>query len=268
MKSSDGIEPLDDDERYVWSFDQRDLDNPNKMAFTRLVYMERVAYIIKTVKRFLPLGAKIADIGCAQGNIAITLAEFGYRVDAFDLNASFLSYGSKKYERGDLTWHGGNIFDLVEESESFDGIVLGEIVEHVAHPDALIRRCVGLLQPGGVLVVTTPNGRYIRERLPSYSDIIASGDLPRIEEQQFGPGGEHHLFAYTLLELRSHVPPNSQLIHVGYLGSGLLNSHVQRLLDTPYLGKTYGRLAVSCTRLPLIRTLVSLSLVLVIRRSL
>lgn len=49
MKSSSQITPDDQDERYVWSFDQRDIDNPNQNVYTKLVYRERVGGIISLI---------------------------------------------------------------------------------------------------------------------------------------------------------------------------------------------------------------------------
>src|ERR1700728_3721802 len=139
MRSSNDIQPSDVDEQYVWNFDQRQIDNANPNAVTRLKYLERIDCILETVTALVPAGGRVADIGCAQGNIAITLAESGYTVDAYDLNQSFLSYARKKTEYGRISWHHGDIFAKPAEA-TFDGIVLGEIVEHIAHPDELLTR--------------------------------------------------------------------------------------------------------------------------------
>ena len=177
VRSSTEIQPSDDDEHYVWSFDQLQIDNPNPNAFTRLVYMERISRILDLVRRFVPPGGLVADLGCAQGNVAIALAEADYRVSAYDLNASFLSYARKKVDRGEVSWHVGNVFDE-PQNETFDAVVLSEIVEHVAHPDQLLARALDVVHVGGVLVITTPNGRFVRDQLPSYQDIVTRGDLP------------------------------------------------------------------------------------------
>jgi 2-polyprenyl-6-hydroxyphenyl methylase/3-demethylubiquinone-9 3-methyltransferase len=265
VRSSDDIQPSDADEQYVWNFDQRQIDNANPNAFTRLTYLDRINCIVETIKALVPVGGRVADIGCAQGNIAIAVAESGYAVDAYDLNQSFLSYAMKKAEYGRVSWHHCDIFSESTEAK-FDGIILGEIVEHVAHPDELLARATSFARLGGILIVTTPNGQYIRERLPSYHRVVARGDLARIEREQFGPGGEHHLFAYTLKELVAHVPSNAELVTVKYFGSGLLNSHVQRLLNSPRLGSTYRSLAHIATQIPGLRERLSISLVLVLRR--
>jgi 2-polyprenyl-6-hydroxyphenyl methylase/3-demethylubiquinone-9 3-methyltransferase len=265
MRSSTDIIPADPDETYVWGFDQLQVDNPHRTAFKRLGYLARMDRIVDTVARNVSHSARVADVGCAQGNVAIALAERGFHVWAYDLNPSFLAYARKKQERGDITWVQANAFEI-GTPDFFDCVILAELVEHVAHPDQLIAHALGLLRIGGILVITTPNGKFIREKLPSYGEAIAEVGLPRMEREQFGPGGEHHLFAYTLRELLSHVPVTGLLDSVRFVGSGLYNSHAQWLLDGPLIGRAYCKIADLVTRVPVLRVRLGLTLMMVIRR--
>ncbi len=265
MRSSAEITPANSDEEYVWNFDQIQIDNPNPMAFTRLIYLERIHTLRDTVTRLVRPGSRIADVGCAQGNLALLLGESGYRVDAYDLNPRFLEYSRKKWTSGEVRWRNANAFEIDERSE-YDCVVLGEILEHVAHPDQLLAQALELIRPGGYLVATTPNGRFIRNPLPSFDEVIARGDHARLEAEQFGPGGEHHLFAYTVDELRGHIPAGADLISIAYLGSGLYNSHAQRLLNVRGIGSAYRSLASGVVRVPYLDRLLGSTVLLVIRR--
>jgi SAM-dependent methyltransferase len=44
-------------------------------------------------------------------------------------------------------------------------VVMGELIEHVYNPRALLRECRRVLHPSGVLVVTTPNLANLQDRL-------------------------------------------------------------------------------------------------------
>ena len=265
MRSSAEITPANSDEAYVWNFDQIQIDNPNPNAFTRLIYLERIQTLQNTVVQLLGPGSRIADIGCAQGNLALLLGEAGYSVDAYDLNPRFLEYSKKKWTSGDVRWLDANAFEIAGNGE-YDCVVLGEILEHVAHPDQLLAQALSLITPGGYLVATTPNGRFIRNPLPSYDEVIARCDEARLEAEQFGPGGEHHLFAYTVDELRGHVPVGADLLSISYLGSGLYNSHAQRLLNVRGIGSAYRSLASGVVRVPYLDRLLGSTVLLVIRR--
>jgi SAM-dependent methyltransferase len=52
---------------------------------------------------------------------------------------------------------------LIEEfdtNERFDSVVLSEVIEHVHKPAAVIAKALQLCKPGGLVLVTTPNGRW------------------------------------------------------------------------------------------------------------
>ncbi len=49
---------------------------------------------------------------------------------------------------------------LVEIQERYDTILAGEIIEHLDHPQAFLSGCYAILNPGGSLVVSTPNPYY------------------------------------------------------------------------------------------------------------
>jgi 2-polyprenyl-3-methyl-5-hydroxy-6-metoxy-1,4-benzoquinol methylase len=119
------------------------------------------------------------------------------------LRADLADYVRLKYETGSITFAPGNAFELAL-AERFDAVLATELIEHVAHPDEFLRQLAGLARPGGVLIVTTPNGAYFRNKLPRFSDIP---DPSVLEQSQFQPGTDGHLF---VLHGRSPVRPGSR----------------------------------------------------------
>ena len=142
------------------------------------------------ISAVLPRESRILDIAAAQGNFSLTLAEAGYDVTWNDLRADLEGYVRLKYERGTLTYAPGNAFEL-EFPHLFDGVLITEVIEHVAHPDQFLANAARLVRPGGYIVMTTPNGRYFRNALPKFSDC----QDPRIyEAMQFKPNADGHIF--------------------------------------------------------------------------
>lgn len=142
---------------------------------------------------------RILDVGCAQGTLALLLAEAGHHVTAVDLRSEFLDYARTRYEKGDICFVQGNAMELGLPGP-FDLIFANQILEHLVHPVELIRGLTGLLTPGGRLVATTPNGGYLKSKLPLYREL---GDPAQYEDRQFFPDGDGHFFAYSPEELQT-----------------------------------------------------------------
>jgi 2-polyprenyl-3-methyl-5-hydroxy-6-metoxy-1,4-benzoquinol methylase len=142
---------------------------------------------------------KILDVGCAQGTLALLLAEKGHDVVALDLRPGFLEYAETRYTHGRIRFIVGNALEC-ELDEHFDIIFANQIIEHLVYPERLVRRLKGLLKPNGKLVVTTPNWHYIRNSLPSFEDI---GDPSQFAHFQFTADADGHFFAYKCTELEN-----------------------------------------------------------------
>src|SRR5262249_37547594 len=109
---------------------------------------------------------KILDVGCAQGTLALLLAERGHEVVAMDLRPHFLEYAQSRYTHGQIRFVAGNALEL-ELDEQFDLVFANQIIEHLVHPERLVGSLKKVLKEGGKLVVTTPNWSYLRNNLPS-----------------------------------------------------------------------------------------------------
>jgi 2-polyprenyl-3-methyl-5-hydroxy-6-metoxy-1,4-benzoquinol methylase len=164
-------------------------------------------------------GLDVLDIGCAQGTLALLLAELGHRVWALDIRQHFLDYAASRYEKGQLRFICGNAME-VDFSERFDLIFANQIIEHLIYPLEFTKRVAGWLKPGGRVVMTTPNADYIKNDLPTFTEL---GDPTIHEGRQFTADGDGHFFAYRAAELREVFEQ-----------SGLKNVSV-RYFETPFI---------------------------------
>lgn len=155
-----------------------------------IAYRQRMARTIAMIDQVAEPNAKIIDIAAAQGNLSLLLAERGYHVTWNDLRAELAGYVRLKYQGGALAFRPGNAFTL-EAQETYDAVVITEIIEHVAHPDRFLAQVATLLKPGGFVIMTTPNGEYLGNRLPRFSDCA---DPSVFESVQFQPDGDGHIF--------------------------------------------------------------------------
>lgn len=115
---------------------------------------------ISVLEGFLPDGL-VLDVGAADGQIAAHLT-----------TDSRIIYGVEKSPTW-LSLHGSlpvpmiycDIYRIPFGEQSFDGLVFGEILEHLYDPIEALKRTIPLLKPGGSLVGTVPNFYFYKKRL-------------------------------------------------------------------------------------------------------
>jgi len=132
------------DHHFLFKHDLEEFYANKPIDFNTRFYKNRFATILSEVSRLQkklqrnPSQIKILDIGCAQGNFSITLAEMGFSVVALDLRFHFLSYSRMKHEKGDLRWVNASLENLPFLSGTFDIVLATEVIEHVAYPERLL----------------------------------------------------------------------------------------------------------------------------------
>ncbi|MBK6726669.1 MAG: class I SAM-dependent methyltransferase [Xanthomonadales bacterium] len=143
----------------------------------------------------------ILDVGCAQGTLALLLAERGHSVTAVDLRPQFLSYAQSRQTHGDIAFR---TIDVLTDPipGRYDLVFANQIIEHLVYPTRLCRRLFDVLVPGGRIVITTPSWHYVRNSLPNLASL---GDPSRWEHLQNSADGDGHFYAYTVDELAQSV---------------------------------------------------------------
>lgn len=109
-------------------------------------------------------GGRVLDVGCSQGISSIILAREGHRVVGIDIEAAALSDAQTCLEREpDMVRHRvsfqqADAYRVKFDEGSFHSVILGQVLEHLVHPDDLLQRIHRWLRPGGRLVVSVPLG--------------------------------------------------------------------------------------------------------------
>ena len=127
-------------------------------AFNSLAYEVKVEEnsshdsLLRWLKQFPP--SSVLDVGCSDGHFGRLLEEMGHDVTGVDIQASpgvekRLSHFVKANLEEGLTQH--------FEHESFDVVVLADVLEHVRSPEILLRGARALVKPDGRILVSIPN---------------------------------------------------------------------------------------------------------------
>lgn len=107
-------------------------------------------------KSNLSAGIRILDVGCHTGFFVKEVLNLGFDAYGIDFNKKSVNFGLKAYNldgRISLT----TLEDIRSTGNRFEIISLFEVIEHVHNPRELIESILDLLQPGGILILSTPN---------------------------------------------------------------------------------------------------------------
>jgi len=159
-------------------------------------YQQRTDMIKKIVSKYTKKGSPILDIGCAQGTIAITLSDYGYKVTANDIRENYIEYAKLRDSNKSVKFLTGNFLDL-DFTEEFDAVILTEVIEHLIDHKTFIDRIYEILNKNGILIITTPNFDFINQWLPSYSEI----DFANGAHKEFTADGDDHFYIFKKNEL-------------------------------------------------------------------
>ena len=197
-----------------------------------LSYATRLRETLDAVRNVAAPGASVLDIAAAQGTFSLALAEEGYDVTWNDLRVDLVDYVRAKWERGNVSFAPGNAFELGLEG-SFDVVLITEVVEHVAHPDELLASALSFAKPDGHVVMTTPNGEYIRNKLPRFTDCA---DPSQFESVQFQPDADGHIFLLHLDEIQELADRcGARIVSTRFFGNPLTNGHLKLRAVLPLL---------------------------------
>ncbi len=138
----------------------------------------------------VPPGSRVLDVGCGTGRMGHLLrSQKGCSVVGVEVEKDSVAQASTLYDRvirADLD--AVDQLDLPEDS--FDCVILGDVLEHIKDPPRLLSLAARHLAPGGFLLVSTPNVAHWRTRL----GLLAG----RFNYGRRGVLDETHVHLYTL----------------------------------------------------------------------
>lgn len=109
----------------------------------------------KRFARFLGKSGRILDIGCGNGKFLSYMKRFG----SYQLHGIEMPGGSadRAAQIAELTLKVGELEADDFAAETFDGITLHHVFEHLANPQQYLQTISTIIKPGGVLVMSFPN---------------------------------------------------------------------------------------------------------------
>ena len=167
----------------VTTADQREIDNfaalsdqwwdpAGPMAPLHAYTPIRIDYILANIERFWPVaaraeasraqpltGLRILDIGCGGGLLAEPMARLGGSVTGTDVTEAAITAAALHASQNglDIDYQCCTAETLASSGARFDVIYASEVIEHVADRALFIEAIARMLQPQGVVIITTIN---------------------------------------------------------------------------------------------------------------
>lgn len=118
------------------------------------------------VVEFIPSNATILDVGCSTGQLGRFLIDKKKpkKIVGIDNDTNALKEAEKYYD----VIHVLDIDDLKKlplGKDTFECIVLADILEHTKNPKLVLNKLKNYLSPGGIFVISVPNFSFFLVRL-------------------------------------------------------------------------------------------------------
>lgn len=146
----------------------------------RVTYLQSLAAYVHAVT-LSPSIERALDCGCGEGYGSAYLAQHARAVVGLDRDQESVAWAGQKYaSHVNLSFAVADAAALPLAGERFDLICCFQVFEHLPQPERFLAEARRLLTPGGMLVLTTPNGLLRKDGLnPHHVDEYSPDELRR-----------------------------------------------------------------------------------------
>ncbi|OGY26354.1 MAG: hypothetical protein A2Z42_03440 [Candidatus Woykebacteria bacterium RBG_19FT_COMBO_43_10] len=170
----------------IWDYKLKDTHHLPKIKYpTGSLRVDEAFKLVKQGKRFL-------DVGCGTGTLAYLVKENFDEVYGVDIEEAAVKEAKKIGVKASTLNVNEQILPFADGY--FDTITCLAVIEHVFEPEVLIAELARVTKRGGMLILDTPNMRYLKYLF----SIIINGEFPKTsgDIEHSYDGGHLHYFTF------------------------------------------------------------------------
>lgn len=101
--------------------------------------------------------SRLLEVGSGYGDFLLLAAEQGWEAEGIEIS----SYAATVSRGRGCRVHTAGLEAACLASETYDVIIMWDVIEHFLKPRPIVEACSRLLRPGGALMMKTPDGRAL-----------------------------------------------------------------------------------------------------------
>lgn len=161
---------------------------------------DRLEYASMLMEQLRELGiskGNFLDVGAGRGEVLRIAREAGWKTTGIETSSKFANHAAR-FSGAQILRKPLEQCDL--ESNSFDAVVLGAVLEHLYNPDQVIKEIARILKPGGALFIDVPNESGLYFLLGNLYQRLRFRNWVVNLAPTFSP---YHVFGFSPRSLRS-----------------------------------------------------------------
>jgi ubiquinone/menaquinone biosynthesis C-methylase UbiE len=153
---------------------------------------------IRVRNLFPATGAFFMELGCGAGNSLDEVSGHFRRTVGVDISRRRLS--ERKVPPADWEFVLSDLNAMLPfDSNSADAVLANQVIEHIVDPNFFAREIYRVLKGKGVVVVTTPNFRYVKHLYRIV--VLGRGPKTANDDTRDGPWDDGHLHYFSHRDL-------------------------------------------------------------------
>lgn len=170
----------------------------------------REDYFDSQITRFRSLSVeknnlRALDVGAGLGKCMVALRRAGFEVSGIEASDTFYQVAIQKTGISKSQLQLAAIEDAVLDSNYFDFITFGAVLEHLYDPSGAIQRAMRWLKPGGLIHVEVPSSAWLVSKIGNLFYRMIGTDYVTNLSPMHPP---YHMYEFSLLSFQLHARNN------------------------------------------------------------